>query len=84
MEGERQNQHTMSWLTNVTESTDTWYIAAALAYFIFIVANIFFFLQLLTMWAGFGKISLEPTLYEIHHEGDPHGSDSTIEDLEKD
>jgi len=82
MEGQRQGEHMMPWLANVSDSTSAWYIACALAYMCFIFANVFFFLLLLTMWAGLGKISNEATVYEHHHDSDPHGSDSTEADLE--
>jgi len=82
MEGKRQDQYLMPWLTNVTESTNTWYIASAIAYALFIFANLFFFLQLLAMWAGLGKVGSEATLYEVHHDELAHGADSTEEDLE--
>jgi cytochrome c oxidase cbb3-type subunit 1 len=50
-----------------------------LAWGFLLIANLFFCLHLLLMWARLGRRSSHPTLLKAHHGESPHGPEGEID-----
>lgn len=65
----------------MAERSDSYGWGITLAWGFMLIANFFFCVHLLLMWARLGRRSSHPTLFQRHHSENPHGPEGEIDNI---